>query len=110
MKTQEKSGNKKVKIKRTFDYYKRRLLGQSLYSRQRAPQHKRLIRFLYSRFINEIYIPDGSIVRIYRKPQAHKKEWGRISSILIRGNEEKYIFPDFNNIWEDTNGIIYENR
>lgn len=73
-----------------------------------------VIRGLYSKYLDEIYIPLGTTAYLDRLPKTHGKKWGRACSVRLtyprdnafirRGQRETYIFK----VTESDNGIIYE--
>lgn len=70
---------------------------------------KQLARWLYKRYVNEIYIPRDTKVYIDRRPMLHKQDWGQIDFVKLSHNwKEKYIFSNFHEITESDNGIKYK--
>jgi hypothetical protein len=65
--------------------------------------YRTVIRKLYKKYVDDLYIPKDSRVTIKSYPKVAKKEG--ISSVLIActgnnrlGNQERYLFPEFNEI------------
>lgn len=72
---------------------------------------KRIIRYLYKTYINEIYIPDGEVSIIIRRYPSiywnkYKGTKGQIRTILLKVNQkEKYFFKQSTRFSEDKNGV-----
>jgi len=76
-----------------------KLLQQSEYLWVNDGFFKRLIRKLYWKYVNDLYIPRGNQkIRVTRYPKVHKKLYGEISCISVKINEqEACFFNDFGN-------------
>lgn len=70
---------------------------------------KKLATWLYAKYVDRVFIPKDTSVRIYRKAQVHGKDYGKIHTVvLLKGGQEEHLFPAFNDIWESDCGIEYQ--
>lgn len=71
---------------------------------------KKLVKWAYKKFVNEIYLPSGTDVYIERYPRVFKESYGHIKSVrLTHTHQEEYVFNYLGetHLFESTTGITY---
>jgi hypothetical protein len=95
-------------------YLKMKFTKRSKYLTAKDGLLRMVLRGLYAKYLDELYIPEGTTAEVRRKPMTWGKKYGHIDSVLLstptleykqrRGLMESYVFD----ATEQTVGIEYK--